>query len=125
MSDDNQLPPSQISKSLTKLMDWESMALSTLIAVLVKFYDCDYFDLRVISRPDVATRIWFTLSFELPERYGHESKRRRLLAASSLELTKERLIKCLDRDQLCETRLKIKAEIKADQQLTTENAAPR
>lgn len=86
-------------------MQWENMPLSSLLAVLTKYFNCDDFELVVISRPSVATRIWFTLKFMLPEWYGHESKRTRYLSASSLELTKERLIKCLDRDQLCKNRL--------------------
>lgn len=94
------------------------MPLSSLVAVLTKWFDCDNFDLNVISRPDVATRLWFSLSFDLPEWYGHESNRRRILSASSLELIKERLIKCLDREQLSKARLKNYLSPRSDEQET-------
>ncbi|WP_155297349.1 hypothetical protein [Spirosoma aerolatum] len=103
------LPPLPSSSTVNKLLKWEDMPLSSLLSVLTKWFNCDYFTLTVDSRPRVETGIWYTLKFELPERYGHESKRTRFLSASSLELMKERLIKCLDRDRLCEERLKKQA----------------
>lgn len=104
------LPALQGSAGLTQLMKWEEMPLSSLLAVLTRWFECDEFELSVSNRPDVATRMWFTLRFKLPEWYGHESKRVRYLSASSLELTKARLIKCLDREQLSKIRLDWKRE---------------
>lgn len=105
------LPKLQGSSSLDKLTKWEDMPLSSLMAVLTKWFNCDDFKLEVITRESVATRLWFTMSFMLPEWYGHETKRKRLVSASSLELMRERLIKCLDREQLCKVRLEHKAEL--------------
>jgi len=100
---------------LARLINWEKMALSSLLTVMVKYFDCENIELSVNSRPEVASRMWYTLSFELPERYGHISRRRRFVSASRLDLMCERLISLLDREKLSETRLEWKQTLQNQQ----------
>lgn len=86
-------------ESLEKLEKWEEMSVSGLISTLTLWFGCDEFEFTAESRPAVATRIWFTLKFNLPNGRGC------YVDGSSLLILKRRLIEGLDRNQVSKSRL--------------------
>ncbi|MBD2700126.1 hypothetical protein IC229_05735 [Spirosoma sp. BT702] len=108
-------PESKRESGFDKLFKWEDMSLSTLMAVLVKHFDCDDFGVEFYSRPSVASRIWIFIKFKLPERY--KGNRERYVSGSTLPIVQRRLIEYLDKIQLSEGRLERKriAETNQDQ----------
>lgn len=74
-----------------KFYDWESMSVSQIIQLMVKWFDFRRVDITCRSRHQVESGIWFDIEIE-----KHENDDRYSISAQRLDILKSRLITALD-----------------------------
>lgn len=76
------------------LLNWEKHSLSSLLAILVKWFSVTEVNQSTISRPEVASRVWITLTLQ----YEYNKKAKVMyIEGQTVEIVKRRLIDELDR----------------------------
>lgn len=78
---------------LEEFYNWEKMTPTSIIYLMIKWFDFDEVNLNVRSRPEVASRIWYDV--EVTKRKDKWS-----FSASRSDLIKDKLIKFLDRKNI-------------------------
>lgn len=73
--------------------DWENMSVFKITSLMVMWFNFERVDIRTLSRPSVASRIWYEL--EIHERH-HQPHASMYISAQRLDIVKRKLIEYLD-----------------------------
>ena len=77
---------------LEKIYEWEKMSVSSIIGIIVKWFDFHNVEFNTNYRPDVESRIWYNI-----EARDKDSKYVFSVSAQSQILLRQRLIAQLDK----------------------------
>lgn len=78
---------------MDSLVDWESKSLASLLCTAAKWFNADDIELRIVNRPEVASRIWITCSVML-------NGQKRYIDGQSPDIVQRRLVDLMDRLEL-------------------------